>query len=480
MSTQQHTAALVAQIEAGITGLSELMADPGSVAFEEVADSFEELERVLNAKALIDAAFAWLADTSPAAGRRAGSSRGFDYLLQNLGLSKREAAARLRTGHNLFSRPDPPPPPEPEPDEPEETEEERRAREQAERERLEKERREQEEARRRAEEQSAEMLRIIDRELEHLNEHADPGRAELYNLALEQAGRRRPEDLRAWLRDKVTRANEAGMPDLLAAYRKRYLRVGEPDKDGGRRIDGYLPAADAAKLIAALAPGLRPGANLADPTGEDGRKLPQRAVDQLSVLLDRYLANQSAASRYGVGSVIFSVTAEDIEGLSVHSRFGTNTGDELNLVDILRLGAAQYDVVVLHDTDGQPLALGRGHRHASFFQRVALFAAQGVCACPDCTTAAIHGDAHHLRAWEHGGATDLANLTLVCRPHHTDNDDSRTGAGGKGHLDRCPMTGRVGRRAGPGQQLKFNTTHAQGRSAGARIRGRRARAPDGG
>ncbi|MCS5478880.1 hypothetical protein NYP18_04330 [Corynebacterium sp. YIM 101645] len=56
MSTKQHTAGLVAQIEAGITGLSELMADPGSVAFEEVADSFEELERVLNAKALIDAA----------------------------------------------------------------------------------------------------------------------------------------------------------------------------------------------------------------------------------------------------------------------------------------------------------------------------------------------------------------------------------------------------------------------------------------
>lgn len=350
-------------------------------------------------------------------------------------------------------------------------------REKAERERLERERREQEKARHRARNAAAEILKIIDRELEHLNEHADPGRAELYNLALAEAESRRPEDLRTWLRHKVTRANAAGMPDLLAAYRKRHLRVGEPDKDGGRRVDGYLPAADAAKLVAALAPGLRAGANLADPMGEDDRKLPQRAVDQLSVLLDRYLANQASTSRYGVGSVMFSVTAEDIDGLSVHSRFSTNTGDELNLVDVLRLGAAQYDVVVLHDTDGQPLALGRGHRHASFFQRVALFAAQGVCACPHCMTAAIHGDAHHLQAWEHGGTTDLANLTLMCRPHHADNDDSRTAAGGKGYLDRCPTTGRVGRRAGPGQQLKFNATHAQGLSAGARIR---ARAPTGG
>ncbi|HIW67789.1 MAG TPA: HNH endonuclease, partial [Candidatus Dietzia merdigallinarum] len=34
-------------------------------------------------------------------------------------------------------------------------------------------------------------------------------------------------------------------------------------------------------------------------------------------------------------------------------------------------------------------------------------------------------DAHHLIAWLLGGATDLENLTLLCRRHHSDNDDSR-------------------------------------------------------
>lgn len=190
------------------------------------------------------------------------------------------------------------------------------------------------------------------------------------------------------------------------------------------------------------------------------------------VILRSHLADGQATSRQGVGSVIFSATAEDIEDLSPASTFPTNTGDRLNLMDVLRLGAAAFDVMVLHDTQGQPLALGRGRRTASLHQRIALFAAQGVCGCPDCTTAAIRNDAHHITPWDKGGPTDLINLTLMCPPHHADNDDSHTGAGNKGYLDRCPVTGRVGRRAGPGQPLRFNMTQAAEDSAGARIRAR--------
>src|SRR5919106_1926330 len=38
------------------------------------------------------------------------------------------------------------------------------------------------------------------------------------------------------------------------------------------------------------------------------------------------------------------------------------------------------------------------------------------CAFPGCT--ARHVDAHHLVFWDDGGATDLANLCLLCRHHH--------------------------------------------------------------
>lgn len=468
--TKQQVEQAVAQIETGLAMLSGMMSDPSVVSFDEVADSFEKLEKVLNTKAHLDAAFAWLAERAEA-GRLVGSVSVLEYLTRNLGLSRREAIARLKTGTNLFSPPPPPPAPTPEP---EESEEERRAREEAERERAERDRRQQKESRRKAEEQSAEMLRIIDQELSDLDDAARPGRAELYNQALSEADRRRPEDLRTWLRRQVKLANAAGAGDLLAGYRRRHLLIGEPDTDGSCTIRGRLPAADAAMLKAALAPGERPGANLGEANEEeveDTRTRAQRRVDQLSVILKRHLASQQTATRYGVGSVLLSFTAEDLAGLSPTSEFSTNTGDTLNVVDILRLGAAKFDVMALHDTDGQPLTLGRANRLASFFQRVALYAAQGVCGCPDCTSAAIHNDVHHIRAWDNGGTTDLHNLTLACPLHHTDNDDSRSGTQNRGYLDRCPVTGRVGRRAGPGRPLRFNDTQAESESAGSRIRG---------
>jgi Domain of unknown function (DUF222)/HNH endonuclease len=66
---------------------------------------------------------------------------------------------------------------------------------------------------------------------------------------------------------------------------------------------------------------------------------------------------------------------------------------------------------------GQPLDLGRSHRLVNRAQRRALRFRDGPgCAFPGC--AARHVDAHHVVAWENGGATDLANLVLVCRHHH--------------------------------------------------------------
>lgn len=61
---------------------------------------------------------------------------------------------------------------------------------------------------------------------------------------------------------------------------------------------------------------------------------------------------------------------------------------------------------------------GRRRRLVSPQQRRALELRDGrVCAFPGCDRA--HGmAAHHLVHWIHGGATDLANLALLCRGHH--------------------------------------------------------------
>lgn len=44
----------------------------------------------------------------------------------------------------------------------------------------------------------------------------------------------------------------------------------------------------------------------------------------------------------------------------------------------------------------------------------------------------IHNHAHQIEAWSYGGLADIENLTLICPPHHSDNNDAKNGAGGMG------------------------------------------------
>lgn len=73
--------------------------------------------------------------------------------------------------------------------------------------------------------------------------------------------------------------------------------------------------------------------------------------------------------------------------------------------------------VVLH-APGE-LNLGRTARLANRAQRRALTALYSTCAIPGCGVHIRYTKAHHIRYWEDGGGTDLANLLPVCPHHHT-------------------------------------------------------------
>jgi hypothetical protein len=67
--------------------------------------------------------------------------------------------------------------------------------------------------------------------------------------------------------------------------------------------------------------------------------------------------------------------------------------------------------------DGQVIGAGRASRQINRRLRRALEHRQPACAVPGCgATRGLH--AHHIRHWEDGGATELANLVLVCPYHH--------------------------------------------------------------
>ncbi len=65
--------------------------------------------------------------------------------------------------------------------------------------------------------------------------------------------------------------------------------------------------------------------------------------------------------------------------------------------------------IVLGDA-GEPLAVGRKTRDPTVAQRRALLVRDGGCVFPSCDQR-LFVDAHHVREWEHGGFTDLDNLT---------------------------------------------------------------------
>ena len=66
-----------------------------------------------------------------------------------------------------------------------------------------------------------------------------------------------------------------------------------------------------------------------------------------------------------------------------------------------------------------PLDAGQTRRLVKPKQRAALIARDRGCAYPGCCNPARWADAHHIKHWIDGGNTDLDNLVLLCRRHHT-------------------------------------------------------------
>ncbi|WJY66963.1 HNH endonuclease signature motif containing protein [Corynebacterium auris] len=450
--------------------LSALFSAPERLAFADVRADMERLYSCLDALAGIDASFAFLADRD-GAGAAVGANHATQYLTDVLGLSRAEARSRIKRGQDLFGEPEVPSlPADPDPDPQRE-----RARAQEAR-RLKHARRARAAARTRAGAVNGEKQRIIQLCLRDLNEHANPGYDELHAAALEEATTRGPEDLRRWLRDKVRRANLAGRDydgekDPYAAWKKRSISFGRLDGDGLGRVTLQLPRAEMALLKALIQPGYAPGTNVSTAPAEDRRTRAQRGADQFVSILRSYEHGKQERGR-GAASIILSLTADDLTAADRDTLFSTNTGIDLDAHDILRLGLSGSDFVLeLDPVTALPLALGRT-RFANIGLKLALFAAQGVCAWAGCDRPGMELEAHHVLAWKNGGLTDISNLAGLCREHHRCVNDDRDGYRNKGFVDINCTTGRVEHHPADGSPPRTNETHGYHASAGARIRNR--------
>jgi Domain of unknown function (DUF222)/HNH endonuclease len=97
--------------------------------------------------------------------------------------------------------------------------------------------------------------------------------------------------------------------------------------------------------------------------------------------------------------------------------------------------------------DGQVIGAGRASRLINRRLRRALEHRHPTCAVPGCgATRGLH--AHHIRHWEDGGPTELANLVLVCPYHHRLHHRGVITI--TGPADDLSVTDSSGRPLGPG------------------------------
>lgn len=209
----------------------------------------------------------------------------------------------------------------------------------------------------------------------------------------------------------LRRATEADLvDDARRQHERRHLDL-LPDDDGGATVRGRLPAEGAAVVDAAL----RAAAEDASADAPDG--YPARLADALVLMAEAYLAQRERADgpseRYQLVITAEAAALAADEG-GCHLPDGTAVPAET----ARRLGCDANVVGLVHDADGRPLQVGRRSRRVPPRLRRALHHRDRGCRFPGCSNR--HWvDAHHIQHWAHGGATELDNLVLLCRRHHT-------------------------------------------------------------
>ena len=186
---------------------------------------------------------------------------------------------------------------------------------------------------------------------------------------------------------------------------------------------GTLTGTVGAQLNAILNPLSRPRTSELELDGATGKMVDerpsgQRMHDALDEVCGKLLKSVDQPSVGGTpASVIVTIGVDDL--LAKAGLAETADGSQLTSDQLLRIADEAEIWPTIINTDGVPLALGRTQRLASRGQTMALIARDAGCSFPGCTHPPQWCDRHHILDWILGGLTDLENLTLLCRYHHT-------------------------------------------------------------
>ncbi|MEC3954043.1 DUF222 domain-containing protein [Nocardia sp. CDC153] len=294
-----------------------------------------------------------------------------------------------------------------------------------------------------------------------------PARVETEALLVEHCVTGHPDDLPKIGREILARLDPEGTVVSDADRRRRRgITISRPGVDGMSKIEGWLTPELRALLDAIFAKLARPGmCNLDDADTEilaatakvdskvleaaarrDRRDAGQRTHDALFALVTALqpvsdttagidaagVAAAKAGKPVKLGKhrglpveVVVTMSLADLEkGAGVAT---TASGGHLSINEALKLAKNSRPVLAILDKDEIPLYLAHGERLATSGQRLALIARDRGCTHPGCDVPASMCAAHHVIDWAKGGPTDLNNLALVCDHHHAMVNDSEHG-----------------------------------------------------
>ncbi|MEA2452439.1 MAG: hypothetical protein QOG04_1149 [Actinomycetota bacterium] len=177
--------------------------------------------------------------------------------------------------------------------------------------------------------------------------------------------------------------------------------------EGQVLIEGQLPAAEGASLIAAVD-------DLAQrlPAHPEPESIDQRRADALVLL-----ATSASGDRLSTATVVVHAP---IEALAHDEGSCTIAGGGVLHPDTARRLACDSRLqVVLEGKDGNALGIGGTAQIAPHRLRRQVFHRDDdTCTFPGCETKSfLHP--HHVKHWSNRGPTDLDNLVTVCTNHHT-------------------------------------------------------------
>lgn len=243
-----------------------------------------------------------------------------------------------------------------------------------------------------------------------------------------EAGDATPETIARRARELRDDLDAAGVADREAALRdKRFLRL-TPMPDGMTRVFGMLDPESAALVGDAIdcvtsprrgGPRFVDSAELARSTelSDDPRSTEQIALDALVDMVRIAGAADTGrvfgARRPGVRIVVDESDRMRGEGAALLE--GQTVSVSLDTAERVAC-ATGYEPVVVHLDGG--LDVGRAQRLFTDRQRTALAVRWGGCAVEGCSRPPASTEAHHIREWSAGGATDVDNGILLCRHHH--------------------------------------------------------------